>query len=50
MRKNMTEKEKINYHPRLSQYTVKEAQSAIEAIQLLIKIRDRCRLLGLIKW
>lgn len=46
----MTEKEKNNYHLRLSEYTVKEVQSAIEAIQLLIKIRDRCRLLGLINW
>lgn len=46
----MTEKEKNNPHPRLTQYTLKEVQSAIEAIQFLIKIRDRCRLLKLINW
>lgn len=46
----MTKNEKNNYHLRLPQYTLKEVNSAIEAIQLLIKIRDRCRLLGLITW
>lgn len=46
----MTEKEKNNYHTRLPQYTIKEVQSAIEAIKLLIRIRDRCRRLGFIKW
>jgi hypothetical protein len=35
---------------RSSQYTANEAQRAIEVIQLLIKVRDRCRAQGLIDW
>lgn len=46
----MTEKQKNKVHPKLPQYTLKEVQNAIEVIQLLKRIRDRCRLLGLIKW
>ena len=37
-------------HPRLPQYTAREVQQSIEAIQLLIKVRDRCRAQGLIDW
>lgn len=46
----MNKKENPIRHPKLPQYTLKEVQSAIEAIQLLIKIRDRCRSQGLINW
>jgi|GEM_PF-4945127 len=39
-----------NPHPRLPQYTIDEVGKAIEAIRLLIKIRDRCRQQGRISW
>jgi len=37
-------------HPRLPQYTMDEVQRGVEVIQLLIKVRDRCREQGLIEW
>jgi hypothetical protein len=37
-------------HLKLPQYTVDEVERSIEAIQLLIKVRDRCRKQGLIQW
>ena len=37
-------------HPRVPQYTRNEIEQAIEAIQLLIRVRDRCRAQGLIDW
>ncbi len=37
-------------HPRLPQYTMDEVERSIRAIQLLIKVRDRCRKQGLINW
>lgn len=37
-------------HPRLTQYTFNEVENAIEAIKLLIQIRDRCRSQGVIDW
>ena len=37
-------------HPRLPQYTIDEVERSIEVIELLIKVRDRCRKQGLINW
>lgn len=37
-------------HQKLPQYTTVEVRKAVEAIRLLIKVRDRCRQQGLIKW
>ena len=37
-------------HPRLPQYTIDEVERSIEVIELLIKVRDRCRNQGLINW
>jgi hypothetical protein len=37
-------------HPRLPQYSVDEVERSIEVIELLIKVRDRCRKQGLINW
>jgi hypothetical protein len=37
-------------HPRLPQYTVEEVERGVEVIELLRKVRDRCRSQGLIGW
>ena len=45
-----TEMELHAPHPRLPQYTVDEVERAVDVIQLLIRVRDRCRKQGLIDW
>lgn len=42
--------DKSGPHPRLPQYTIDEVERSIEVIELLIKVRDRCRNQGLINW
>ena len=37
-------------HPKLPQYSIEEATRAAEVMQLLIKVRDRCREQKLIDW
>jgi hypothetical protein len=48
--RELTGLSKDSPHPKLPQYTVDEVESSIEAIKLLIKVRDRCRKQGLINW
>lgn len=43
-------RDKNDPHPRLPQYTIDEVERSIEVIQMLIKVRDRCRKQGLINW
>ncbi len=49
----ITALDKSGPHPRLPQYTIDEVERSIEVIEvieLLIKVRDRCRKQGLINW
>ena len=40
----------VGNHLPLTQYSPNEAEGAIDAFQLFIKVRDRCRAQGLIDW